>query len=94
MPRFTQEGWIAVLFLGTFGGALQFSLFTWALRWLPPTRTVIYLTLNPISAMLLAVLLLNESLTLALVAGLALVLAGIFAGNIPRTGGSLARQDT
>ncbi|MDP6829716.1 MAG: DMT family transporter [Alphaproteobacteria bacterium] len=94
IPQFTHEGWIAVLFLGTFGGALQFSLFTWALRWLPPTRTVIYLTLNPISAMLLAVLLLNESLTLVLVAGLALVLAGIFAGNIPRTSSNLARQDT
>jgi drug/metabolite transporter (DMT)-like permease len=35
-PRFSSEGWLAVIFLGTVGAAMQFSLFTWALRWLPP----------------------------------------------------------
>ena len=49
-----SNGWIAVIFLGTLGAAIQFSLFTWALRWLPPSRVVIYLTLNPIVAILLA----------------------------------------
>lgn len=83
-PAFSAEGWIAMLFLGTFGGAIQFSLFTWALRWLPPTRTVIYLTLNPISAMLLAVLMLGESVTAALLTGLALVITGILVANLPR----------
>ena len=83
LPEFSRDGWLAVLFLGTMGGAIQFSLFTWALRWLPPTRTVIYLTLNPISAMFLAVLLLDESLTMVLVAGLVLVLSGIFVSNLP-----------
>ncbi len=83
-PEFSTAGWLAVLFLGTFGGAIQFSLFTWALRWLPPTRTVIYLTLNPVSAMLLAALLLDETVTLILIAGLALVLSGVFVANTPR----------
>ncbi|MCP4334080.1 MAG: DMT family transporter [Gammaproteobacteria bacterium] len=77
----SQESMIALLFLGTFGGALQFSLFTWALRWLQPTRTVIYLTLNPISAMLLAVIILGESVTPILIVGLVLVFAGIFVGS-------------
>lgn len=81
LPEFSRDGWLAVLFLGTFAGAIQFSLFTWALRWLPPTTTVLYITLNPITAMLLGVLLIGESLTLVLVAGLALVLAGILIGN-------------
>lgn len=81
LPSFSARGWIAVVFLGTFAGAIQFSLFTWALRWLPPTTTVLYLTLNPVSAMLLGHLLMNEQLTLALVAGLMLVLAGIFVGS-------------
>jgi drug/metabolite transporter (DMT)-like permease len=81
IPTFSSEGWFAVLFLGTFAGALQFSLFTWALRWLPPTTTVLYLTLNPITAMLLGVLLIGEMLTIALVAGFLLVLCGILVGN-------------
>jgi len=83
LPEFSDAGWLAIIFLGTFGGAIQFSLFTWALRWLQPTRTVIYLTLNPISAVLLGVLLLSESLTPDLVIGLTLVLAGIFVSGLP-----------
>jgi len=82
LPDFSREGWIALLFLGTFGGAIQFSLFTWALRWLPPSRAVIYLTLNPITAVLLAAALLGESITMILVLGLALVLSGILVANL------------
>ena len=81
IPEFSKEGWSAVLFLGTFAGAIQFSLFTWALRWLSPTTTVLYLTLNPITAILLGVLLIGESLSFALVTGLIFVLAGILIGN-------------
>ncbi len=84
VPAFTPNGWFAILFLGTMGGAIQFSLFTWALRWLPPSRTVIYLTLNPISAMFLAAVLLGEAITSFLITGLALVLSGILFANRPR----------
>ncbi len=92
LPAFSREGWYAVLFLGTLGGAIQFSLFTWALRWLPPTRTVIYLTLNPISAMLLAVAILGESVTLVLVTGLVFVISGIFLANNPGKKDSAAAE--
>ena len=81
-PHFTTQGWIAIVFLGTVGAVVQFSLFNWALRWLPPSRVVIYLTLNPITAMLLGTLLLGETVTLLLVAGLAFVISGIFVANI------------
>ena len=84
-PIFTRDGWFALIFLGTLGGAIQFSLFIWALRWLPPTRTVIYLTLNPISAMILAVQILGESITLVLAIGLFFVLSGILLANLSRT---------
>jgi len=84
MPAFTREGWIALAFLGTIAGAIQFSLFTWALRWLAPSRVVIYLTLNPITAMLLAVLMLGEPLSSGVVVGLLFVLAGILVANLAR----------
>jgi drug/metabolite transporter (DMT)-like permease len=80
-PRFSREGWLAVIFLGTVCAAIQFSLFTWALRWLPPSRTVIYLTLNPIAAILLARVMLGEVVTPVLIVGLAFVIAGIFVAN-------------
>ena len=81
LPLFTTKGWIAVIFLGSIAGAGQFSLFMWALRWLPPTTTVLYLTLNPIAAMVLGIVVLREDLTAELVAGMVLVLAGILVGS-------------
>jgi drug/metabolite transporter (DMT)-like permease len=81
LPAFSAKGWIAVLFLGTVAGALQFSLFMWALRWLPPTTTVLYLTLNPITAMVLGVVVLGEKLTIELSIGLTLVLLAILVGS-------------
>ncbi|MBS0561307.1 MAG: DMT family transporter [Proteobacteria bacterium] len=81
VPAFSPHGWIAVMFLGTVSGAMQFSLFMWALRWLPPTTTVLYLTLNPIAAMVLGIVVLGESLTSGLIAGMALVISGIVLGS-------------
>ncbi|MCW5687725.1 MAG: DMT family transporter [Pseudolabrys sp.] len=81
LPAFSTKGWIAVIFLGSIAGTVQFSLFMWALRWLPPTTTVLYLTLNPIAAMALGTLILGEPLRPELVLGLALVLTGIFVGT-------------
>jgi drug/metabolite transporter (DMT)-like permease len=81
LPALTFRGWMAVAFLGTIAGALQFSLFMWALRWLPPTTTVLYLTLNPLTAMVLGIILLGENLTFELMAGMALVLVGIVIGS-------------
>lgn len=80
LHAFSYKGWLIVLFLGTVAGAMQFSLFMWALRWLPPTTTVLYLTLNPITAMMLGIILLGEHLTAELIAGMALVLSGIMVG--------------
>lgn len=81
LPAFTAKGWMAVIFLGTIGGTIQFSLFMWALRWLPPTTTVLYLTLNPMTAVVLGIGLLGERLTSELLVGMVLVLLGIVVGS-------------
>jgi len=81
LPTLDSQGWVALLFLGTIAGTVQFSLFMWALRWLPPTTTVLYLTLNPITAMMLGMALLGEKLTVELIAGMTLVLTGILVGS-------------
>lgn len=80
-PSLSAHGWATLLFLGTVAGTVQFSLFMWALRSLPPTTTVLYLTLNPITAMLLGILVLDEQLTVELLVGMALVLVGILVGS-------------
>lgn len=83
VPDFTGPGWVAVIFLGVIGGAIQFVLLTWALRWLTPTRTAIYVTLNPISALILAAIILGEALTPQLLVGVVLVMSGIVLANRP-----------
>lgn len=81
VPQFTRGGWLALLFLGTFGGAVGFSLWIWALERSTPSRVAVFLTLNPVTAILLGVLLLNEPVTGAFLIGLAGVLGGIALAN-------------
>jgi drug/metabolite transporter (DMT)-like permease len=81
-PTLSPGGWATVGFLGTFGGAVAFALWLWAIKRTTPTRTAVYLTLNPLAATLTAVLLLGEQLTFAFLVGLAMVLAGIVVANL------------
>lgn len=82
LPRLDAAGWAAVVFLGTFGAAIGFYLWVWALQRLTPTRTAVFLTLNPLVATSTAALLLDEEITAAFLVGLLLVLAGIILANL------------
>lgn len=77
VPTFTPLGWAALLFLGTLGGAFSFGLWNWALERSTPSRVAVFITLNPITAVLLGALLLHEAITTRFVIGLAAVLGGI-----------------
>ena len=84
-----------VLFLGIFGGAIGYFLWTFALTRLSPTQVAVYINLNPMIATLLGATLLAEKLTGIFVAGFAAVLAGVLLVNMPsrvRLGGSGARS--
>jgi drug/metabolite transporter (DMT)-like permease len=80
-PVFTTNGWLALFFLGVFGGALGFGLWIWALQRSTPSRVAVFITLNPITAVLLSALLLHETVTMAFVVGLVCVLSGIVFAN-------------
>jgi len=80
-PAFTTGGWLALAFLGVFGGALGFALWIWALERSTPSRVAVYITLNPVTATLLGALLLNEPVTVLFTMGMACVLGGIVLAN-------------
>lgn len=80
----TPAGWVAVAFLGSFGGALGFGLWIWALRRSTPSRVAVFMALNPITAIALGVLLLGEPLSLRLFLALTAVLGGIHLANRSR----------
>jgi drug/metabolite transporter (DMT)-like permease len=81
-PSFDNIGWMTLIFIGVFGAALAYYLFSWALGKTTPTRVAVFLALNPVVAMLLGVMVLGEPITLFQVAGLILVMAGI--GTVTR----------
>jgi drug/metabolite transporter (DMT)-like permease len=81
---FGAPQWAAVLFIGIFGATLNFYLWVWALERTTPTRVATTITVNPVSASLLAALMLGEPIGLKLVFGIAAVLAGIWVAATER----------
>lgn len=78
LASFDTHAWIAGLYLGIGGGALAFILWVLALERASPTRVANTMTVNPVSAMLLAAILVDEPITPNLLVGLVAVFAGIW----------------
>ena len=88
LPRVDLHTAALLVFLGVFGGALGFFLWTFALTRLTPTQVAVYINLNPLVAILLAAMLLAERLTIVFAAGFGLVLLGVLLVNWPRRTGA------
>lgn len=75
--QFGLPQWLAVGYLGLFGGAIGFLLWAFALARTTPTLVAVSVTVNPVAAAWLGARLLGEPIAWNLVLGLAAVLAGI-----------------
>jgi drug/metabolite transporter (DMT)-like permease len=84
LPQLDRQTLALLVFLGVFGGALGFFLWTFALTRLTPTQVAVYINLNPLVAMVLAAALLAEHLTIMFVAGFGAVLLGVLLVNWPK----------
>lgn len=84
LPRLDRQTVALLVFLGAFGGALGFFLWTFALTRLTPTQVAVYINLNPLVAMVLAAALLAERLTIVFAAGFGAVLLGVLLVNWPK----------
>jgi drug/metabolite transporter (DMT)-like permease len=82
MARMRPDTVMLVLFLGIFGGAIGYFLWTFALTRLSPTQVAVYANLNPMVATLLGATLLAEKLTGIFLTGFAAVLAGVLLVNL------------
>ena len=69
--------WLAVVYMALVAGAAALLGQTWAQAHLPPTRTAIIMSMEPVFAALFAVLLGGESATARMLLGGALVLAAM-----------------
>ena len=77
LPKVDPRGWAAIVFIGTSSG-IGYFLWLWALRHAAASRVTLFLSLSPLTAMALGVLLLGEPLQISLVLALALVVAGLW----------------
>ncbi len=80
---YSTSGWLAVVFIGLSSGIGYFG-WLWALRHAPPTQVTVFLGLSPITAGIVGALLLSEPLTGPLLAGMAVVLAGLWLALRPQ----------
>ena len=78
---FSWQGWLAIAYLMTIGGAVTFFLWIWALEHTTPSRVAITVTMNPVAAVILGTFILAEPVTWRLLAGLAAIIAGITLAN-------------
>ncbi len=78
VAAFDQMQWLAIGYLGLFGGAIGFLLWAYALAHTTPTRVSVAVTVNPIVAGIVGATMLNEPFRWNLLAGLSAVLVGIW----------------
>lgn len=76
LPSRTGD-WLSVIYMALVAGAFAMFAQTWAQAHLPPTRTAIIMTMEPVFAALFAVLLGGETLTARMLVGGGLVLAAM-----------------
>lgn len=75
------QSWAAVAYLVIFGSIISFVAYLYALQHLPTEQASIYAYINPIVAGLLGWLLFAESITLFIVVGGLVTLAGVYMVN-------------
>ncbi len=75
------EAWLSIAYLVVIGSVIAFGAYIYALKRLPATLVSIHAYINPIVAILLGDLLMNEDLTPLVVAGTIITLLGVYLVN-------------
>ena len=75
--------WAAIIYMAFFGTVLAFVWYNEGIKAIGPSRASIFINLVPISAIIMAVLLLGETADASLLLGAALVTSGIYLTNRP-----------
>jgi len=78
LPTPTPEAWAAWIYLMLFGSVFAFTCFMYAVKVLPTTLVATYTYVNPVIAVFLGWLLIDEPITGYTVAGTVLIIAGVY----------------
>ena len=81
IARLTFKGWSAIFILGVFGSGLAYIAYYDALQALPASQLGVFLNIEPLVTTLLAASLLSEPITVIVLLGGAIIIAGIYLVN-------------
>jgi drug/metabolite transporter (DMT)-like permease len=76
--HFSPLAWVSVFYLGFFGTVLGFVWYYEGIQRIGPVRAGLFINFVPVSAVLLAYLILDEPLTISLLIGAILVSSGVY----------------
>ncbi len=73
----TRRGMLAVLYLVVFGSWVGYTAYIWLLKHVPTPKVATYAYVNPLVALSLGWLVLNEQLDTFMLAGTVIIVAGV-----------------
>jgi len=82
--HFTWSVWLSIGYLGLFGTVVGFLWYFQGIQKIGPSRAAIFINFVPVNGVLLATLLLGETLSPSLLFGGLLVVAGAYLANAPK----------
>ena len=78
LARISPTGWLAVLYMALFSSVISYLIYYYALGRMAPSRISTFSYFQPPLATALGVIVLNEHVTVALVASAAVIFAGVY----------------
>jgi drug/metabolite transporter (DMT)-like permease len=78
---FSAKIWLCIFYLGFFGSALGFVWYYEGIRTLGPSRAGVFINIVPVSSIVFAFLILQETLDASLMLGALLVTVGVYLTN-------------
>ncbi len=81
MAEISTKGWLVIAYLVLAGSILSFVAFIYSMKKLPVAVASLYAYINPLVAMVVAALVLNEKLTVYILWGAIVTLLGVFMVN-------------
>jgi drug/metabolite transporter (DMT)-like permease len=78
------SAWAALIFLVFFGSIIAYQSYTWLLRVQPPAIVSVHTYINPVVAVVIGWIFLNEVATGLQLTGLLIILTGVFLTNVSR----------
>ena len=76
-----SQTWIVIAYLVSFGSVVAFVAFIYTVKYLSPAIASLYACINPLVAMIVGSILLDEPLTFNLIIGALITLAGVYIVN-------------